>query len=191
MDKSVFEKICFDTLFNKLPNELIYEIVEKVPKCARCKLFPKTKMNNCFICKKSVCDKCLKECHDCLHKICNKCSNYLYRLFDIYTICDSCDENPICATCHDTNYYITERCIECYKPTCEICGLTCCSDTSIICEECIENSDEMCMCDCESNVICSNCSYTCKYCERKMCGECKDLSIAYNGKKLCLECRQD
>lgn len=188
MNKSVFEKICFDTFFNILPAELIYEVIDKVPKCNRCKLFPKTEMSKCFICRKSVCDKCLKNCHDCLSKVCNKCSSDLYRIFDIYTICDSCDDNPKCITCQD---YATERCIDCYKPICNYCGLTCCSDTSMICQDCVEDSSEMYMCDCDNNIICSNCSYTCKYCERKICGECKDLSVAYNGKKMCLECRQD
>ena len=192
MNKSIFEKICFDTLYNKLPNELIYEIVDKVPTCCRCKLFPKTRMDKCFICQKNVCDKCLKDCNDCLDKVCIQCSNDLYnKFFDIHTICDSCYDSPKCATCHDIYHYNIERCIECYKPVCGICNLTCCSDTIVICQDCVEQSDEMYSCDCQGNVICSNCSYPCKYCERRMCGECKDLSVAYTGKKLCLECRQD
>lgn len=192
MNKTIFEDICFDALYTKLPTELIYEIIDQVPKCNRCNLFPKTSMEKCNSCKKDVCTRCMKKCFDCNDKVCLNCGIDDYRgmFFKVYTICKICSEYPSCYVCHDNDIIDIDRCVDCFKPVCNDCGISCCSN-SLSCPTCVENENNniITMCECNSNAICNDCSYSCKYCGTRICGECKDISVAYYGKKICTSCQ--
>lgn len=194
MNKELFRNTCQDTFCTKLPVELIDEIVNFVPKCNNCKTYPKTPLNTCNDCKHKCCKTCTRKCHECDKNLCKSelCCNQVIvgRFFQSINVCNLCFYNPKCSICISTqnDNYITEMCIECYKNVCDDCSHQCCSDR-VICDNCIDTSSEIYKCLCDGKVMCDECSYRCRYCDNRICGECKDLSIAYHDYKMCLECR--
>lgn len=194
MNEELLKNICFETLCTKLPVELIDEIIHFIPKCNYCKIYPTTSTNTCNNCNNLYCNMCVRKCNDCDKDICYNelcCNEIYYKHFSkcIY-ICNSCFSNPKCNVCKQLDYHITESCIECLKIACHDCSYQCCSD-DIICDNCVDDSDKMYKCICDNKIMCNECSYRCRYCGHRICGECKDISVAYYNKILCLECNND
>ena len=162
---------CFKPICNKCNKNKYTSII--CPECNyKCEICSKNKSETiCQICKKMLCNTCIKKC--------KKCS---------IVLCQNDFKNKKDCTRHKMQLTNTNKCIICkknkYDKSCSICNSHICSSNCLI----------ICNISSCNNIICVNCSLFCNICKNIICKKCSiqcSNCPKTNSLISCINCKSD